>query len=128
MSNTVFPDDFLWGAATAAYQIEGSPLADGAADVTITAKVKAALAGDDQLSALSINVDTTHAVVTLTGPAPTQAALERATGLAKAVATLHAIGLDEPSDLGMIAIGVLGVILGRQSGLFMSRHKDPRAG
>jgi beta-glucosidase len=27
---TPFPDDFLWGAATAAYQIEGSPLADGA--------------------------------------------------------------------------------------------------
>src|SRR3546814_8043072 len=27
---TRFPDDFLWGAATAAYQIEGSPLADGA--------------------------------------------------------------------------------------------------
>src|SRR5512132_1202464 len=26
-----FPDDFLWGAATAAYQIEGSPLEDGAA-------------------------------------------------------------------------------------------------
>ncbi|HEU4880365.1 MAG TPA: family 1 glycosylhydrolase, partial [Gemmatimonadaceae bacterium] len=25
-----FPHDFLWGAATAAYQIEGSPLADGA--------------------------------------------------------------------------------------------------
>jgi beta-glucosidase len=25
-----FPGDFLWGAATAAYQIEGSPLADGA--------------------------------------------------------------------------------------------------
>jgi beta-glucosidase len=25
-----FPDNFLWGAATAAYQIEGSPLADGA--------------------------------------------------------------------------------------------------
>lgn len=25
-----FPPDFLWGAATAAYQIEGSPLADGA--------------------------------------------------------------------------------------------------
>jgi beta-glucosidase len=24
-----FPDDFLWGAATSAYQIEGSPLADG---------------------------------------------------------------------------------------------------
>ncbi|HYO79579.1 MAG TPA: family 1 glycosylhydrolase, partial [Thermoanaerobaculia bacterium] len=27
---TPFPDDFVWGAATSAYQIEGSPLADGA--------------------------------------------------------------------------------------------------
>ncbi|MDQ3078764.1 MAG: GH1 family beta-glucosidase [Pseudomonadota bacterium] len=27
---TPFPENFLWGAATAAYQIEGSPLADGA--------------------------------------------------------------------------------------------------
>jgi beta-glucosidase len=27
-----FPRDFLWGAATAAYQIEGSPLADGAGE------------------------------------------------------------------------------------------------
>src|SRR5438128_2611797 len=26
----LFPPSFLWGAATAAYQIEGSPLADGA--------------------------------------------------------------------------------------------------
>jgi beta-glucosidase len=31
MSNSfVFPANFLWGAATSAYQIEGSPLADGA--------------------------------------------------------------------------------------------------
>ncbi|MET0717617.1 MAG: family 1 glycosylhydrolase, partial [Pseudoxanthomonas sp.] len=31
MSNIYqFPDDFVWGSATAAYQIEGSPLADGA--------------------------------------------------------------------------------------------------
>ncbi len=27
---TAFPADFLWGASTSAYQIEGSPLADGA--------------------------------------------------------------------------------------------------
>jgi len=27
---TRFPKDFLWGAATSAYQVEGSPLADGA--------------------------------------------------------------------------------------------------
>ena len=63
----------------------GNAIADGAADVTITAKVKAALAGDDQLSAININVDTTANVVTLTGPAPSQAALDRATDLAKAV-------------------------------------------
>ncbi|MGY4398132.1 beta-glucosidase [Sphingomonas sp. UYAg733] len=30
MTKTPFPADFLWGCATAAYQIEGSPLADGA--------------------------------------------------------------------------------------------------
>lgn len=30
MSDTTFPAEFVWGAATSAYQIEGSPLADGA--------------------------------------------------------------------------------------------------
>jgi beta-glucosidase len=30
LSNPKFPGGFLWGCATAAYQIEGSPLADGA--------------------------------------------------------------------------------------------------
>lgn len=63
----------------------GNTIADGAADVTITAKVKTALAGDDQLSALAIGVETTNKVVTLTGPAPTQTASDRATSLAQAV-------------------------------------------
>ena len=31
---SIFPKDFLWGCATAAYQIEGSPLADGAGPST----------------------------------------------------------------------------------------------
>ncbi|MEX2170747.1 MAG: GH1 family beta-glucosidase [Pirellulales bacterium] len=30
MSDPAFPSDFVWGAATSAYQIEGSPMADGA--------------------------------------------------------------------------------------------------
>jgi beta-glucosidase len=30
MPSPSFPDGFLWGAATSAYQVEGSPLADGA--------------------------------------------------------------------------------------------------
>ena len=30
MPGAAFPEDFLWGTATSAYQVEGSPLADGA--------------------------------------------------------------------------------------------------
>lgn len=30
MTDTRFPDGFLWGASTSAFQVEGSPLADGA--------------------------------------------------------------------------------------------------
>jgi hyperosmotically inducible protein len=67
----------------------GSEAADkmaiGAADVTITAKVNAALAADDQLSSLKINVDTTNGQVELKGTAPDAASRDRATMLASAV-------------------------------------------
>ena len=63
----------------------GAAMADSAADLTITTKVKAAMAADDQLSALAISVDTTNKVVTLTGPAPTQEASDRASSMAQAV-------------------------------------------
>jgi hypothetical protein len=54
-------------------------------DATITASVSASLAKDPDLSAMKIDVDTQSGVVTLSGPAPTAAAKERATTLAHAV-------------------------------------------
>jgi osmotically-inducible protein OsmY len=60
-------------------------VADTAADAAITTQVKAALAADAQLSALRIEVDTAAGVVSLTGPAPSAEAADRATVLAKAV-------------------------------------------
>lgn len=51
-------------------------------DATITTSVKAALAADDKLSALQINVDTEQGVVKLTGPAPDEISRTRATELA----------------------------------------------
>ena len=54
-------------------------------DATITAQVSAGLAKDPALSALKIDVDTRAGNVTLRGPAPTQAALERATAIAQEV-------------------------------------------
>lgn len=60
-------------------------MARGAADASITAKVNAALAADDQLKAIDIDVDTTNGRVQLTGTAPSPEARERATTLARAV-------------------------------------------
>jgi hyperosmotically inducible protein len=72
------------GAVTSTEQAAQS-VASTAADMAITTQVKAALAADDQLSALSIEVDTIGGVVSLSGPAPSAEAAERATTLAKAV-------------------------------------------
>jgi len=54
-------------------------------DMTITASVSASLAKDPDLSAIKIDVDTKGGVVTLTGPAPTAMAKDRATTLAQNV-------------------------------------------
>lgn len=54
-------------------------------DAAITAQVSAGLAKDPDLSALKINVDTKSGVVTLSGPAPTAQAKDRAAEIAKAV-------------------------------------------
>jgi hyperosmotically inducible protein len=54
-------------------------------DATITASVNAGLANDPQLSALRIDVDTDAGKVTLTGPAPTAEAKERAEQIARNV-------------------------------------------
>ena len=63
----------------------GSAIADGAVDAAITTQLKAALAADDQLSALDIKVETDKGVVSLTGPAPSAEAVEHATTMAKAI-------------------------------------------
>jgi hyperosmotically inducible periplasmic protein len=54
-------------------------------DAAVSAKVKAALVGAPDLPALSINVDTTQNVVTLTGLVHSQEESERAERTARAV-------------------------------------------
>jgi hyperosmotically inducible protein len=56
-----------------------------AQDIAITTSISAALVKDPDLSAIKINVDTKDGAVTLNGPAPTAAARDKATTLAKAV-------------------------------------------
>lgn len=62
-----------------------------AQDASITASVSAGLLKDPDLSALKIDVDTKKGVVSLYGPAPSQAAVERATMIAKAVKGVLAV-------------------------------------
>jgi hyperosmotically inducible protein len=63
----------------------GQAVSEGASDMAITAKVNAALAADDKLSALKINVDTESGRVALKGTAPDADSRDRATTLAAAV-------------------------------------------
>lgn len=56
---------------------------DKADDAVITARLSSNFAKDPDLSAIKINVETLNGAVTLTGTAPTEAAKEKATTLAK---------------------------------------------
>ena len=63
----------------------GTSLGEKMEDAAITATVSSGLVKDADLSAIKINVDTRDGVVTLTGPAPTAAAKDKATDIAKQV-------------------------------------------
>lgn len=56
-----------------------------AKDIAITARVNAALAADDSLKAMDINVDTKDGRVSMSGTAPDAASRERAKALANAI-------------------------------------------
>ena len=71
--------------ARAAGSQAAATVAESATDMAITTKVNAALAADDKLSALKIDVDTEAGNVALIGTAPDQASRDRATTLAAAV-------------------------------------------
>lgn len=75
--------------ATQKAEADGSKAADAMAgqvdDIAITASVAAGFAKDADLSAIKIDVDTKNGKVTLYGPAPTAAARDRASVIAKSV-------------------------------------------
>jgi len=69
----------------------GASAAGKVDDGAITAKVKAAIAADKDLSAIKIDVDTQNGVVTLSGPAPTATAKERASEIARKVNGVNSV-------------------------------------
>lgn len=60
-------------------------------DMAITASVAAGFAKDADLSAIKIDVDTKNGNVTLYGPAPTAAARDRATSIAKSIKGVNSV-------------------------------------
>ena len=81
----------LSAEASAAATKAADAVSGTAKDVAITAKVNAALAADDKLSAISINVDTTGGRVALNGTAPDAPTRDRAKMLAAAVEGVVAV-------------------------------------
>ena len=77
--------DVKQGADSAGTQV-AQAVDSGAAkvkDAGITTSINAGLAADSKLSAMKIDVDTVDGKVTLTGTAPTEAARQHATDIAK---------------------------------------------
>lgn len=77
-------------------QASSDATADSAAsekldDATITAKVRLSLARADDLSKIRIGVDTQNGAVTLSGPAPTIVARERASVVARSVTGVNSV-------------------------------------
>ena len=62
-----------------------SAIAVKADDAAITASISAEFAKDADLSAIRIDIDTSNGNVTLNGPAPTEAARDKASALAKKI-------------------------------------------
>lgn len=77
--------------AAEAARVAGSSAMEVVDDAAITARVSAKLAEDAALSAIKIDVDTRNGVVTLTGPAPTQEAKDRASNIAQAVKGVNSV-------------------------------------
>jgi len=71
--------------ATAAAKAASASASSRGDDAAITASVAAGLIKDPDLSAIKIDIDTKQGVVSLYGPAPSEAARIRATDIAKAV-------------------------------------------
>jgi len=78
------------GAESSAKELAGK-VAETLDDVAITAAVSAGFAKDPDLSAIKINVDTKNGAVTLNGSAPTDAAREKASSIAKAVKGVNSV-------------------------------------
>ena len=76
-------------------EVSGSSAALGVSgsieDMAITASIAAGFAKDTDLSAIKINVDTKNGNVTLYGPAPTAAAREKATTIAKSIKGVNTV-------------------------------------
>ena len=77
--------------AAAATADAGAKASNSVRDAAITVEVKALLAKEPNLSALAINVDTAGGRVALRGNAPTGAAKDRATALARSVSGVTAV-------------------------------------